>query len=38
MVTNVTTPESVGLNFFADVSKSITDVVPSVKKYVAKIL
>ena len=38
MVTNVTTPEFVGLNFFADVSKSITDVAPSVNKYVAKIL
>ena len=38
MVTNVTTPVFVGLNFFVDVLKSSTDVAPSVNKYVAKIL
>lgn len=38
MVTNVTTPVFVGLNFFVDVLKSTTDVAPSVKKFVVKIL
>ena len=38
MVTNVTTLEFVESNFFVDVSKSITDVAPSVNKYVARIL
>ena len=38
MVTNVTTPVFVGLNFFVDLLKSTMDVAPSVKKFVAKIL
>ena len=37
MVTNVTMSEHVGLNFFVEISKSITNVGPIANKYVAKI-